>query len=129
MFKRPHHQRIEKVLQSLDGELLLQYQCFFGGGTAIALQLEEFRESIDIDFLCASSEGYKALINTVSNVQLGKLEKQPLKHLRDIRFDRYGVRTFVEVDGTPIKLEFVREDRIHISGHKITGLPVPIPVS
>ena len=36
MFTRPHHQRIAKVLESLDTDLLKQHNCLFAGGTAIA---------------------------------------------------------------------------------------------
>lgn len=34
--------------------------------------------------------------------------------MRQVRTDRYGIRTILEVDGTPIKVEFVREDRIQL---------------
>lgn len=32
MFSCPHHQRIAKVLESLDGDLLTKYNCLFAGG-------------------------------------------------------------------------------------------------
>ena len=44
MFTRPHHQRIAKVLESLDTDLLKQHNCLFAGGTAIALGYGEYRE-------------------------------------------------------------------------------------
>jgi hypothetical protein len=50
MFNRPHHQRIAKVLESLDADLLKQHNCLFAGGTAIALRYGEYRESVDMDF-------------------------------------------------------------------------------
>jgi hypothetical protein len=34
---RPHHQRIQRILASLNPDLLLRNQCLFGGGTAIVL--------------------------------------------------------------------------------------------
>jgi hypothetical protein len=37
-FERPHHQRISKVLQALNGPLLKEHECYFAGGTAIALR-------------------------------------------------------------------------------------------
>lgn len=49
MFDRPHHQRIEKLLDCFNSELLLQAECYFGGGTAIVLSLGEYWESIDVD--------------------------------------------------------------------------------
>ena len=44
MFTHPHHQRIAKVLASLDADLLKQHNCLFAGGTAIALGYGEYRE-------------------------------------------------------------------------------------
>lgn len=40
MFKRTHHQPIEQVLRLMNADLLKAHQCYFGGGTAIALQLD-----------------------------------------------------------------------------------------
>jgi hypothetical protein len=50
MFNRPHHQRIAKVLESLDGDLLKQHNCLFAGATAIALRYGEYCELVDMDF-------------------------------------------------------------------------------
>ena len=56
MFERPHHQRIAQVLRALDGPLLRENNCLFGGGTAIALRYGEYRESVDISiFWCRMS--------------------------------------------------------------------------
>ena len=61
MFERPHHRHIAQVLESLDSALLREHQCWFGGGTAIALRRGEFRESVDIDFLVSDQPAYQAL--------------------------------------------------------------------
>lgn len=50
---RPRHQRVMTLLDSLDDEILERNACFFGGGTRIVLELDEYRESLDVDFLCA----------------------------------------------------------------------------
>jgi hypothetical protein len=126
MFNRSHHQRIAKVLQSLNSDLLQQADCFFAGGTAIVLSLAEYRESLDIDFLCASNAGYRLLRNTVNEQGLGDLLKEPLPYLREVHADRYGIRTVVEIDKQPIKIEFVREDRISLKGYFNTALSVPM---
>jgi len=44
---------------------------------------------------------------------------------RDVRADRYGIRTFVRVDGTPIKFEIVSEGRIDVSGSMDPVFGVP----
>lgn len=61
LFRRPHHNDILCALHSLNGEILADAECYFGGGTAIVLNLNEYRESVDIDFLCASQAGYRKL--------------------------------------------------------------------
>lgn len=60
-FNRPHHRRIASFLSSLDADFLAGCGCYFGGGTAIVLLLNEYRESVDVDFLCSSTAGYRTL--------------------------------------------------------------------
>lgn len=125
MFKRDHHNRIQKLLSCLDTAFLSRNHCYFGGGTAIVLELDEYRESVDIDFLCASQDGYRALRNTIDNVSLGEIFARPVELAREVRADRYGIRTFLRVDGVPVKFEIVSEGRIEIGGatSSVTGVP------
>jgi len=125
MFNRKHHQCIAKILQAFNSGLLLETECYFGGGTAITLSLGEYRESIDIDFLCASRAGYRLLRNTVSH-DLGALLQEPVKHLREVRADRYGIRTILVMDNVPVKVEIVSEGRIAIQGSLDPVLQVPM---
>lgn len=124
MFERPHHQRVWALINGLNASLLSETQTFFGGGTAIVLQLGEYRESIDVDLLCADHDGYRQLRNTVNERSLGALLTQNWPLLRGVRSDRYGIRTFCEVEGVPIKLEIIREDRIALKGEQIPGWPI-----
>ena len=126
MFERPHHQRIAHVLDALDGDLLAQAKCYFGGGTAIALLCGEFRESVDIDFLCADQDGYRLIREAIAPPGLGRLLRHPLPHRRDVRTDRDKISTFLEVDGIPIKFELVREARITFENTpgQLLGVPV-----
>lgn len=126
MFKRPHHQRIHRVLQTLDSPFLERTQCYFGGGTAIVLALGEYRESVDIDFLCASAEGYRLLRSAVFERGLADLFTMPPELLREVRADRYGIRTVLAVDDAPIKFEIIREDRIELTGAIDTALGLPV---
>ena len=71
MFERPHHQRIEQALRAMDAKLLLKHGCLFGGGTAIALAYGEHRESVDMDFICASVEGYREIRGLVNGAGMG----------------------------------------------------------
>ncbi|RYY80183.1 MAG: nucleotidyl transferase AbiEii/AbiGii toxin family protein [Moraxellaceae bacterium] len=126
MFKRLHHQHISQALNLLNSDLLWEAECYFAGGTAITLLLDEYRESVDIDFLCASKQGYRLLRNVVSADSLGALFNEPVKLLREVRADRYGIRTFIEVNGTPIKFEIVSEGRIPISGDEHANFNIPL---
>lgn len=103
MFRRPHHNAILTALTSFDGDLLQSAECYFGGETAIVLSLDEYRESIDIDFMCASREGYRML--------------------REITWDR-GFEGLIK-PSMPIKFEIVRESRISLSGAVDARLGVP----
>jgi Nucleotidyl transferase AbiEii toxin, Type IV TA system len=116
MFERPHHQRIAHILGALDGAVLQQHGCLFGGGTCIALRYGEYRESVDMDFLVSDANGYRELRQLLTG-SLGlnailRTGAQPLVMLREMRADQYGIRTAVQMDGKAIKLEIVREGRI-----------------
>ncbi len=126
MFKRAHHQTIHQLLGLFDAQLLLNAECYFAGGTAIALLLNEYRESVDVDFLCASKEGYRYLRNCVTQQSLGNILTAPINHLREVRADRDGIRTFLEINNTPIKVEIVFEARIPIHGELNNLLKVPV---
>ena len=125
MFERDHHNRIQTLLSALNKDFLAENKCFFGGDTAIVLTLNEYRELVDIDFLCASQDGYRELRNTIDNTSLGAILSRPVALARDVRADRYCIRTFLRVDGMPVKFEIVSECRIQIAGelNSLTGVP------
>ena len=115
MFERPHHARIARVLEALDASLLLRNRCLFGGGTAIALALGEYRESVDIDFICSSLDGYRELRGLVSDAGMHALFTTPIALLREARIDQYGIRCALAVDAMPVKFEIVFEARVDLA--------------
>lgn len=117
LFERAHHQRIARLLSSLDARRLCEHRCFFGGGTAIALLHGEFRESRDVNFLISELASYRELRGIVTREGLAGLFREPVKPLREARMDQYGIRSFIEVEGAPVKFEIVLEARI--------GLDIP----
>jgi hypothetical protein len=123
--KRPHHKKVLRLLNALSAELLEATACYFGGGTRIVLELDEYRESLDVDFLCANQDGYRELRNQVTSQSLGGIFADQPMLLRDVRADMYGIRTFVEIDSQPVKFEIIREARIPLAGTNIPDLPVP----
>ena len=123
-FKRPAHRQVLAALQQLNSEFLEQCEIFFGGGTRIVLELGEYRESRDLDFLCSSQAGYRLLRESVSEKSLGQVAKQTLALSRDIRADLYGVRTWLALPALKLKLEILREARIPLAGIRVARLPV-----
>lgn len=115
MFEREHHQRVAAILERLDIPVLLKHRCLFGGGTAIALSRGEYRESVDIDFICSSVEGYRGLRESVDTRNLDWLFARPVDLVREPRVDQYGIRLAVAVDAVPVKLEIIFEGRIDLA--------------
>ncbi len=112
LFRRTHHQRIAQALQTLDAALMRSSSCFFGRGTAIALRHGEFRESVDMDFMCSDINGFRAVRQKVTSAGFGSLfnDEWPLR--REARMDHYGVRAALDINGAVIKVEIVLEARI-----------------
>jgi hypothetical protein len=125
-FRRPHHRVIGTLLQAMNSSLLEATHCYFGGGTCIALLLDEYRESRDVDFLCADAHGFRQLRETVTNESLGKLLRRPLMFAREVRADRDGIRTFIQLNGTITKIEILREARIALRAAPQSPFGVPI---
>ena len=125
MFRHPHHRKVAAVLARMNVVFLQRTQCFFGGGTAISLQIDEYRESVDMDFLCSDQEGYRRLRASVFSDGLDCLFSQKIETLREVRTDQYGIRTILMMEGTPIKFEVVREARIMLEGTDVPEIPIP----
>lgn len=65
-FCRPEHRAVIAALRSMNVSLLRRCRCWFGGGTAIVLDVGEYRLSKDIDFLCADVDGYREVRSAVA---------------------------------------------------------------
>jgi len=113
----------------MDAQFLADAGCFFGGGTQLAMTLGEYRESRDIDFLCARRTGVRALREQVTNRSLGAVLRSKLELVRDVLTDRDGIRTFFLVDDVRLKFEIVFEGRIDLDGDidRVLGVPVLKP--
>jgi hypothetical protein len=115
LFEREHHQKISEVLQRLDSQILRDHECYFGGGTAIALMNGEYRESVDIDFLVSDINKYRSLrqlLTEPNGITALTLSGRELVLAREIRADQYGIRTMIRVGDTNIKFEIISEGRI-----------------
>jgi hypothetical protein len=87
--------------------------------------LDEYRESVDMDFLCASQDGYRQLRESVFSHGILGLFPSGMETVREVRSDRDGIRAILRVDGVPVKFEIVREARIPLTGVDVPGFPVP----
>lgn len=128
-FRRPRHRAVWRVLESLNAKALARANCLFGGGTRIALELNEYRESEDIDFICCDITGYRSLRASIDERSLGELmpkTKTGVSLLRDVRADQYGIRTILSVDGEPMKFEIILEARIQVAAGALKEIPVAV---
>lgn len=136
MFKRLHHQRIALVLAGMDSELLSRLQCYFAGGTAIALRYGEFRESVDIDFLVSDLQSYRELRQLCKGsdgaLALFKPSQRQTISAQEVRADQYGIRTRLMIMESLIKFEIVLEGRIQLQRPSlddwIAGVPALNPI-
>jgi len=111
-YRRPFHALVQTALLRLDAEFLAANACYFGGGTRNVLELGEYRESKDIDFLCADHDGYRELRMRVADRGLQGLFVNPVGVLREARSDMYGIRGVLDVGGPPLKFEIILEGRL-----------------
>ncbi|MEG3847599.1 nucleotidyl transferase AbiEii/AbiGii toxin family protein [Microcoleus sp. herbarium19] len=114
MFKREIHQKILTVLSHLNVEFLQECRAYFGGGTLISMEHEEYRLSQDIDFMCPMDGGYSLLRRKVAAAGYDAIfaNREGIFLPNDIQSNQYGIRFPVIVDGTAIKFEMVCEGRI-----------------
>ncbi|BCH63535.1 hypothetical protein RvVAT039_07510 [Agrobacterium vitis] len=126
VFTRPEHNIILELLGSMKQDVLRDNKCYFGGGTAIVLSLDEYRQSLDVDFLCADVDGYRELRNGFFGGRgVDFLFPAEVKPLREVRADATSVRLFLEYKEQRIKFEIVREARIELEGAPHRDLIVP----
>lgn len=116
MLRRPVHQSVLTVLGALRGDLLAQCKFLFGGGTRIVLQLDEYRESQDIDLLCSDAAGYAEVRWEVAqrcyDGLFSSAEAAGIRFPREMRVDQYGIRFPLVCGEHPMRVELHREARI-----------------
>lgn len=125
-FQRPEHRIIAALLHGMDAELLSRCGCYFGGGTAIVLQNGEYRLSRDVDFLCASVDGFREVRTILLGRDPARLLGPSVGIMREFRADQYGIRAGLSLHGQAIRFEIVREARIPLNGGIDPALTVPV---
>ena len=135
-FERLHHQLIGQILYALDGPMLREANCLFGGGTAIALRYGEYRESVDIDFLVSDVQSYRGLRQKLTGpagiTAITRDGAAPLHQVREMRADQYGIRTMLMIAERSVKFEIVLEGRIALEkpepGDEVCGVATLTPL-
>ncbi len=54
-----HHNKILTVLESLNSDILRKSSAYFGGGTLLAFDFDEYRWSKDVDFIASVTQNYR----------------------------------------------------------------------
>jgi len=118
MFRREAHQSVLAVLGFLRADPLASSKALFGGGTRIVLDLDEYRESEDVDFLCSDPSGYADIRFAAATGGYPALfTPEGLRELqfpREMRIDQYGIRFQLLHRSRPLKVEIIREARIEL---------------
>ena len=118
MFRREAHQSVLAVLGFLRTDQLASWKALFGGGTRIVLDLDEYRESEDVDFLCSDPSGYADIRFAAATGGYPALfTPEGLRELqlpREMRIDQYGIRFQLLHRSRPLKVEIIREARIEL---------------
>jgi len=117
------------VLQDLRADVLADCRFLFAGGTRIVLELDEYRISKDIDFVCSEAEGYAELRLAATRQGYSALFTQNgqtrFQFPREMRVDQYGIRFPVGFDGDHLGVELIREARIDLdAGERPAWSPV-----
>lgn len=125
MFRRPEHQAVAVALKAMNHDWLTACRCWFGGGTEIVLDLDEYRLSKDIDFLCSDPDGYRKLRLAAASGDVGAFFARDVALDRPFRSDQHGIRAVIRVGALPIRFEIVREARVTLDGRPDPQLGVP----
>ena len=123
-FRRPRHAAIMGVLRRMDAAFLLENRCFLSGGTAAAMELGEYRRAEGMRFL--TEGGFSAIRCGVAHNSFGPVFREQPDLAREVRPDQFGVRSFVNTDDGPIKLEILWTHAPPGVGAPRTGWPVPL---
>ncbi len=129
MFRREAHRVVLAVLGLLRADVLQRCRFLFGGGTRIVLELGEYRESRDIDFLCSDPQGYADLRFEASRQSYPALFTaeglERLQFPREMRIDQYGIRFTGVLETTALRIELIREARIELDpGERPSWSPI-----
>ncbi|NJO94279.1 MAG: nucleotidyl transferase AbiEii/AbiGii toxin family protein [Hydrococcus sp. RM1_1_31] len=116
-------QLVEITLASIDAEILVECQSYFGGGSLTARRCNDFRRSFNIDLIVDSKIKFNRFRDYVDEGD--NLFKSDRVRLIRRYVKQYELILMLEVNGRPIKLEIVTVDFALESPDYLDGLSVP----
>lgn len=116
MFNLDHHNKILKILNAFNPEVLRNACALFAGGTLLTLEYDEYRLSKDIDFLFPyGTQDYRYLRNLIYDNGIAALFTNTTNiKLGDSTANQYGIRFPVTVNETTIKVEIVANGNFNL---------------
>lgn len=122
MYRR--HECIRKILSVVNGTILNKFDIRFTGGTAIALNHVEYRQSDDMDFMVCGKGRFFEFVNILKLNGLDTIFTNKCistqKQCR-VKWERDALRLFVFGAEESIKMEFFVEDRLE-PGPSVPGI-------
>jgi len=126
-YELSRHRAIESVLSILNVDFIKAHGILFCGGTRLTLENNEYRESLDIDFVPKNLKLFSDLRqeftkNGARNLFIDeKMNANEISPVNEFRIDRYGIRFIVKTLCCPVKFEIFSEDRLSFSDAVFTG--------
>ena len=87
------------ALAIFNKDFLRKNHVLVGGDTRIVMELGQYRESGNIDFLCLDTQSFRAVRAQVSTTSLGEITTNPFELAREVICDQYGIRTVISING------------------------------
>lgn len=116
-FKIPRHNIIWAVISDmLDKKMLRDHGILFAGGTLCSMRYGEYRESVDLDFLCADKNSFNSFRANFSDV--GKFI-----YARNPKITKDRVQLWITTtDDRPLKVDFFYEERLQPTASDFHGV-------
>jgi len=123
-FKIGRHNQIWVLFETaLNRPFLEAHQMLFAGGTLASMRYGEYRESLDLDFLCSDKRAF-------NDFRANFREAGDLKYARDSRITKDRVQSWIDIgEDTPLKADFFYEERMTPTPDRFNGVLCLDPAS
>lgn len=105
--------RIDKILAEFDLTPIPDFPAQLAGGTLLSMEQGRYRLSQDLDFI-SNEDSYYRLYNWFIDFDPQVLFPSDDIKVTNIRKDRISIRMQVQIEDTPLKVEFIAEERFEL---------------